>query len=262
MRSAAPRHARGGDVTAGPDGSLAGQVAVVTGGAGGIGSAVVARLAEHGATVAVLDISSAPQRLDSTALSIRADVSNRESLASAARMVLTQFGGCDILVVAAGIAVLGSAGAVTEQDWDRVFNVNVKGAWLTFQEFLPVLKRPSSVVTIASAAGLRPLPELAAYSAAKAALISLTRSIALEYAHDQIRANCVCPGQIATALADDVQARRGDAAREAIESFADYPIKRAGRPEEVAAAVAYFCQDDAAYVTGSVLTVDGGRALH
>lgn len=245
-----------------PQRKLAGQVAVVTGGAGGIGSAVVAQLAEHGASVAVIDVASPLEHLDATALSIRADVSDRESLASAARTVLTELGGCEILVMAAGIAVLGSAGDSTEQDWDRVFDVNVRGAWLTFREFLPVLRRPSSVVTIASAAGLRPMPELAAYSAAKAALISLTRSIALDYASDQIRANCVCPGQISTALADEVQARRGDAEREAVARFVDYPIKRAGRPDEVAAAVTYLCQRDAGYVTGSVLTVDGGRALH
>jgi NAD(P)-dependent dehydrogenase (short-subunit alcohol dehydrogenase family) len=262
VRRAAARPPRGGRVTNGFHDSLAGQVAVVTGGAGGIGSAVVAQLAQHGASVALVDISPSQRHAALSALTIAADVSDRASVAGAARTVLTQLGACDILVMAAGIAVVGSAGDSTEEDWDRVFDVNVRGAWLTFQEFLPILGRPSSVVTIASAAGLRPMPELAAYSAAKAALIALTRSIALDYAADAIRANCVCPGQIATALADSVQAQRGDLARASVASFADYPIKRAGRPDEVAAAVTYLCQPQAGYVTGSVLTVDGGRSLH
>jgi NAD(P)-dependent dehydrogenase (short-subunit alcohol dehydrogenase family) len=262
VRGGAPRPPVGGRVTSGLHDSLAGKVAVVTGGAGGIGRAVVAQLVQQGASVVLVDISPGQEYIAQTALTIAADVSDRESVAGAARQVLTELGRCDILVMAAGIAVVGTAGDSTEQDWDRVFDINVKGAWLTFQEFLPLLSRPSSLVTIASAAGLRPMPELAAYSAAKAALISLTRSIALDYAKDQIRANCVCPGQIATALADNVQDQRGDVARESVASFADYPIKRAGRPEEVAAAVTYLCQPQAGYVTGSVLTVDGGRTLH
>jgi NAD(P)-dependent dehydrogenase (short-subunit alcohol dehydrogenase family) len=255
-------------MTAGP---LAGLAAVVTGGAGGIGQATVSRLAADGATVASLDArEDTAKRADAApgqpatrpALTIRADVSSTADLAAAASLVREALGGCDILVVTAGVAVTGPAGTTAEVDWDRVFDVNVRGAWLTFREFLPVLRRPASIVTVASAAGLRPLPGLAAYSAAKAALIGLTRSIAVDYAADQIRANCVCPGQVATPLAARVQAERPADQRAAVASFDDYPVKRAGQPAEVAAAISYLCQPDAGYVTGTVLAVDGGRSLH
>jgi NAD(P)-dependent dehydrogenase (short-subunit alcohol dehydrogenase family) len=248
-------------VTAGT-GSLAGLTAVVTGGAGGIGQATVARLSAAGATVGALDLDIPAGGLAGAALALRADVTDAGSLASAARLAGERLGGCDILVLAAGVAVVGAAGQATEADWDRVFGVNVRGAWLTFREFLPILTPAASVVTVASAAGLRPMPELAAYSAAKAALIGLTRSIALDYAADGIRANCVCPGQIDTPLAARVQEQRPAAERRAVASYQDYPIKRAGQPAEVAAAICYLCQPDARYVTGSVLAVDGGRSLH
>ena len=252
-------------------GPLAGLAAVVTGGAGGIGQATISRLAADGAAVASLDArEETAKRADTApgqpaagpALTIRADVSSTADLAAAASAVREALGGCDILVLTAGVAVAGPAGTTAEVDWDRVFDVNVRGAWLTFREFLPVLRRPASIVTVASAAGLRPLPGLAAYSAAKAALIGLTRSIAVDYAADQIRANCVCPGQVATPLAARVQAERPADQRAAVASFDDYPVKRAGQPAEVAAAISYLCQPDAGYVTGTVLAVDGGRSLH
>ncbi len=218
MTAGPPPDARAPDAGA-PDGPLAGLTAVVTGGAGGIGQATVARLTAGGAAVASVDLTTAQETTKRAgaapgrpaagpALTICADVTRAADLAAAARQVRDELGGCDILVLTAGVAVTGPAGTATEADWDRVFAVNVRGAWLSFREFLPVLRRPAAVVTVASATGLRPLPGLAAYSAAKAALIGLTRSIAVDYAADQIRANCVCPGQVATPLAARVQAER------------------------------------------------------
>lgn len=241
---------------------LAGRTAVITGGAGGIGQATASLLIRAGARVAVLDqaIPDAPAPLGDVV--IQTDVNDARSVSAAARVVADEFGNCDTLVVAAGVAVVGAAGMVSEADWDRVFSVNVRGAWLTFREFLPVLSRPASVITVASAAGLRPMPQLAAYSAAKAALIGLTRSIALDYAADGIRANCVCPGQVDTPLAARVQDERPPRERSAVTAFTDYPIKRVGRPGEVAAAIAFLADPGNGYTTGSVLTVDGGRTLH
>lgn len=242
---------------------LAGQVAVITGGAGGIGGATAAALAQRGATVVVLD-RTAPRESASgdKHLAITANVADPDSLRAAAQVVKGELGGCDLLVIAAGVAVVGAAGQVTDADWDHVFGVNVRGAWLTFREFLPILRRPSRIVTVASAAGLRPLPQLAAYSAAKAALISLTRSIAIDYAGDDIRANCVCPGQVDTPLAAQVQGDRSPEGRAAVAAFADYPVKRAASPEEIAAAITFLCAPGNDYMTGSVIAVDGGRSLH
>jgi NAD(P)-dependent dehydrogenase (short-subunit alcohol dehydrogenase family) len=246
----------------GKAGALAGQVAVITGGAGGIGSATAASLAREGATVVVLDRSLPREPGFPARLAIPADVTSADSLRAAAETVKGEFGGCDVLIIAAGVAVTGAAGQSTEADWDRVFEVNVRGAWLTFREFHPVLRRPGRVVTVASAAGLRPLPELAAYSASKAALISLTRSIAIDYAQAGIRANCVCPGQVDTPLAARVQDARSREERAAVAAFADYPIKRPASPAEIAAAITFLSGPGNGYLTGAVLAVDGGRTLH
>lgn len=262
MRAGPPGAAGGSRVSGPAAGRLAGLAAVVTGGAGGIGQATVRRLAADGARVAVLDRATNRAGQAGAGLVIGADVTDAGSLAAAAAQVAADFGRCDLLVISAGVAVVGAAADCTDTDWDQVFAVNVRGAWLTFRAFRPVLNRPASVVTVASAAGLRPMPRLAAYSAAKAALIGLTRSIAIDYAADGIRANCVCPGQIDTPLAARVQRDRPPGDRAAVAAFADYPVKRAGRPAEVAAAIAYLCDPQAGYVTGSVLTVDGGRTLH
>jgi NAD(P)-dependent dehydrogenase (short-subunit alcohol dehydrogenase family) len=259
VRAGPPGAAGGGRVSGPAAGRLAGLTAVVTGGAGGIGQATVRRLAADGAQVAVLDRVTDGAR---AGLVLRADVTDAGSLAAAASHVTAEFGRCDLLIIAAGVAVAGAAADCTDADWDQVFAVNVRGAWLTYRAFLPVLNRPASVVTVASAAGLRPMPRLAAYSAAKAALIGLTRSIAVDYAAEGIRANCVCPGQIDTPLAAQVQRDRPPDERAAVAGFADYPVKRAGQPAEVAGAIAYLCGPEAGYVTGSVLAVDGGRTLH
>lgn len=125
---------------AGEVGVLAGQVAVITGGAGGIGSATAAALAGSGATVVVLDRSPRREPGSPARLAITTDVTDPDSLRAAAQAVKREFGGCDMLVIAAGVAVTGAAGRATEADWDLVFGVNVRGAWLTFREFQPVLR--------------------------------------------------------------------------------------------------------------------------
>jgi len=241
---------------------LSGQVAVITGGAGAIGSATAALFADRGASVVILDQVVPVRTAFPEARLIQCDVTDAGSLGAAARTVRDEFGGCDVLIISAGVAVVGPAGETSEADWDRIFGVNVRGAWLTFREFLPFLRRPASVVTVASAAGLRPLPQLAAYSAAKAALIGLTRAIAIDYSEDGIRANCVCPGQVDTPLAAEVQADRPASLRAAVAEFADYPIKRAASPSEVADAIAFLSAPSGGYMTGAAIAVDGGRTLH
>ena len=239
-----------------------GQVVVVTGGAGGIGSATTELLALQGATVVSIDAAAGQAGPPGASLCLQADVTDAGALRAAGRQVAARFGGCDALIICAGIAVTGPAAETSEEDWDRVFAVNVRGGWLTFREFFPVLRQPARVVTVASAAGLRPLPQLAAYSAAKAALIALTRSIAIDYASAGIRANCVCPGQVDTPLAAQVQGDRTGEARESVAAFRDYLIKRAASPAEIAAAVAFASSPACGYLTGSVIPVDGGRSLH
>jgi NAD(P)-dependent dehydrogenase (short-subunit alcohol dehydrogenase family) len=233
------------------------RVAVITGGASGIGKAVALAFHQRGVKVITID----RVEVETNWTHVVGDVSNSANLRDASRLVEREFGACNALVTAAGVAPRGTAGECTEDDWDDVFGINARGTWLTFQHFLPLLQHGSSVTTIASGAALRPLPSLAAYSASKAAIVALTRSIAIDYAASGIRANCICPGLIDTPLAH-ARTPDGDANTSSGLDAAGYLIPRLGSPEEVAAAVIFVSSGSAGYITGATLAVDGGRTLH
>jgi NAD(P)-dependent dehydrogenase (short-subunit alcohol dehydrogenase family) len=218
-------------------------------------------LRDAGAVVATID----RQRLEVPpvrGLHLVADVSNRASLHTAIEEIEGAYGRCDILVTSAGVAPVGNAARCSESQWNEAFDVNARGTWLTFVECLPLMGAGASVVTIASAAGLRPLHELAAYAASKAAVISLTRSIAIDYADHGIRANCICPGVIDTPLSREAQRGRSAEEREVVATLRNYPMKRPGLASEVAEAVLFLGSPSASYITGTTLPVDGGRCLH
>jgi NAD(P)-dependent dehydrogenase (short-subunit alcohol dehydrogenase family) len=232
---------------------LAEQVAVVIGGASGIGAGTARGFAELGATVIVADARPGPGQL-------HADVTEPASLETLAATIRTGPARVDHLVLCAGTVRVGRLQDSTETDWDAVFDVNAKGAWRTVRALLPLVPDGGSIVTVSSGAGLRPIPELPLYAASKAALIGLSKALAVDLAGRGIRVNCVCPGLVDTPMARQAQEARGTEAAAEVSGYAQYLLKRAGTAEELAAAIVSLAVNP--YITGSTLAVDGGRTLH
>jgi NAD(P)-dependent dehydrogenase (short-subunit alcohol dehydrogenase family) len=231
-------------------------VAVVTGGGSGIGAAVTGRLRAAGAEVLVADLTPAEPGDPSI------DVTDAVSVAAFADDVRKRFGRCDLLVNCAGAVAVGTVTECTEPEWNRVFDVNVRGTWETSRHFLPMMPPGSAIVNVASAAGLRPIPGMAAYVASKAAVVGLTRAMALDHAPQQVRVNCVCPGLVDTPLAARAQEDRPVSTKQSVTGFEDYLIKRQASADEIAAYICFLGSSDAGYITGAAVAVDGGRTLH
>ena len=234
---------------------LAGRTAVITGGASGIGRAAAERFRAEGAKVLVADLNQG-ERSDEF---VRCDVTRAEDVRMLAQRAREHLGGVDILFANAGISAHESSTAMSEDDWSRVFDVDVKGLWLCCRAFLPdmVRRRTGSVVLTASQLGLVGYAGLAAYGAAKAAAINLARSLAAETAADGVRVNALCPGPTLTPGLQGWFEQVGDP-QVADRLAAATLLGRLASPEEIAAAALFLASDDASYMTGAALVVDGG----
>ena len=239
-----------------------GPVAVVTGGARGIGLACARWFLAHGHRVALLDIDEATLRATEAALAdparvlgVQADVSQPASVEPAIAAVAARFGRIDALVNNAGVAVFKRIEDTTWEDWRHVLGTNLDGAFLCTQACAPVMKRGGggAVVNIASISGLRASTLRVAYGTSKGALIHLTKQQAIELGNAGIRVNCVAPGPVDTEMAKLVHS---------VAIRSDYhdtiPLNRYGTPEEIAQAVGFLCSPAASYVNGQTLAVDGG----
>ncbi len=241
---------------------LDGRVAIVTGGSRGIGAAIAALLAEHGAAVVVsgrdaVRMQQAVQALEERGASVHgvvADAAKREDADRLVEAAKERYGRLDLLVNNAGITRDGLLIRMKDDDWDRVMDVNLRGAFLMTRAAakLMVRQRSGRIINIASTAGAMGNPGQANYSAAKAGLIGLTKAAARELAHWGILVNAVAPGLIETDMAAAISAE----AREAL--LAQVPLKRIGSAREVAEMVGFLAGDGAAYVTGQVFHVNGG----
>jgi NAD(P)-dependent dehydrogenase (short-subunit alcohol dehydrogenase family) len=249
------------------DGAFAGQVAIVTGAAGGIGGAVARRLLHDGASVACVDIQADPHIADldaSRVLAITADVTREADVQEYVRRTVERFGKVDLFFNNAGIE--GRVANIVDTDvadFDRVIGVNVRGVFLGLREVLRVMHRQGTggaIVNTASIAGLRGGAGVAPYIASKHAVIGLTRTAAQESAGFGVRVNAVAPGYIDTRMIHSLNAARSpgnpDAARQAM--VARVPLRRYGQPEEVSNLVVWLLSSEASYITGSVNLVDAG----
>jgi len=244
---------------------LADRVALVTGAASGIGAACALRFAREGARIAGLDVAEAPAKawtqVEQAAPEAdfrTADVRDEEAVAAAVAAVKERFGRIDVLVNAAGVAGGGAVHALPTEEWDRILGVNLRGTFLVCKHVLPVMLEQASgnVINLASIEGIEGFEGGGAYNASKGGVVLLTKNLAMDYARRGIRVNCICPGFIETpmtaALLQDAFAAYADRLRDA------HQLGRFGRPEEVAGAAFFLASDDASFVTGHALVVDGG----
>ncbi len=249
---------------------LQGRAALITGAGSGIGRATAELFAGEGAAVAILDRDEEAAEAAASAISttraeahpVVGDVSSSDEIARAVDRAARLLGRIDIVYNNAGVGSTGSVVDATEEDWDRCFAVNVKGTYLTSQAAIPHLEAAGggSIINQASVAALVGIQGFAAYCAAKGAVVSLTRAMAIDFAPIGIRVNALCPGTVYTPLMEPLMRERGGGSIErGLEiTAAKYPIGRLGTPMEIANAALFLASEDAAFVTGTIFTVDGG----
>jgi NAD(P)-dependent dehydrogenase (short-subunit alcohol dehydrogenase family) len=252
------------------DKQFEGKVALVTGGASGIGRATALAFARAGAKVVVADIAVEAGRetlrmIEETggdAVFVRTDVSQADEVEALIEQALEAYGRVDCAVNNAGvIGEMAPTAKCTEENFDQVIGTNLRGTWLCMKhEIAHMLERGGGViVNMSSVSGIRGLPDFPAYAASKAGILQLTRTATLEYAKWGIRINAICPGTIDTPMVAGVVAARPELEQEFL---ALHPMGRIGKPEEVAEAALWLCSDAASFVTGHALAVDGGYLAH
>jgi 3-oxoacyl-[acyl-carrier protein] reductase len=249
-------------------GRLAGKVAVVTGGGSGFGAEICRKFAEEGARVTVLDLNEDGAKAVADdigaegALAIRCDVAKRDQVAGAVRATIDTFGKIDAYVNNAGITHTNRPLLEIEESWfDKIFAVNVKAIYLSALEMVPIYRKQGggTIINVASTAGVRPRPGLVVYNASKGAAITLTRSLAIELAPDNIRVTAVNPVAGETPLLREFMGEDTPEVREKFRS--SVPLGRLSTPRDIANTVAFLASDEAAFLTGVAIEVDGGRCI-
>jgi NAD(P)-dependent dehydrogenase (short-subunit alcohol dehydrogenase family) len=241
---------------------LSGKRALVTGGASGIGEAIVRRFLDEGASVIVGDVDEeARERVEKAgAVFGVCDVSQPEHLEELVAGGRDAFGGLDIAVANAGYELLGDVLELSYEDWDRHQSVMLRGVFATFRSVLPMMVQQGSgaLIGVASQLAFVALPRFTSYLAAKAAVVGLVRGVALDFAGRGIRVNALCPGPTLTPLIERQLIGVEDSEALLAEWASDTMMNRLGRPQEIAAAAAFLASDDASFMTGAALVVDGG----
>lgn len=249
---------------------LAGKVAIVTGAGSGFGEGIARRFAAEGALVAVNDLRAsatdnvvrAIEAAGGKAIGVSGDIASAKVVEEIVAETMARFGSVDVLVNNAGYTHTNqSLLTVTEDDFDRVFEVNVKSIYHFIRSVIPVMRKQAggSVINVGSIGAIRPRPGLGWYCASKGAVITLTKTMAVEFAPDRIRVNCICPsagdtGMMLSSLGEDTAERRARV-------LSTIPLGRFATPEDVANMAAFLSSDEASYLTGGIFPVDGGRGI-
>ena len=251
---------------------LSGKVALITGGGTGIGRACALEFAKEGAQVVVAGRRNEPLRTvvheieqsGGQALAIACDVTQRESVESALAGAVEYFGRLNVVVNNAGAVVVADAENTTDADWHRVLEANLTGTFLVSRAALPILRKVGggSIVNIGSILGLVARKQRAAYCASKSGVTGLTKAMALDHAHENIRVNCICPTIVETDLGNQSMDMTPDPGAERRKRAAEIPLGRVGQPNDVAQMAIYLASDESAWVTGAAFPLDGGLTAY
>ncbi|HUE52659.1 MAG TPA: SDR family oxidoreductase [Terriglobales bacterium] len=241
------------------------KITMVTGAGSGIGRACALALASEGARVALIGrrkdrLEAVAREIGNNALVVAADVSKKPDIDRMVEQTVANFGGLNILVNNAGVLHAGTVEQVTEQQWDETFNVNVRGVWLLSRAVLPQLRKAGggSIINIASVLGINGVRNRACYAPSKGAVVLLTKCMAIDHGHENIRVNAICPAFVETDLTAAVLRKAPDPEAMRRERISAHPIGRLGQPEDIAGMAVYLASDESSWVTGAVFPVDGG----
>jgi NAD(P)-dependent dehydrogenase (short-subunit alcohol dehydrogenase family) len=244
---------------------LKNKIAIVTGAGTGIGRAIALALVREGAKVAL--VGRRKELLDAVAneavgspLVLAADVSKQSDIDRVLSETSAQFGGLNVLVNNSGILHIGTAEEISEQQWDETFNINVRGLWLLSRSVLPHMRRAGggSIINVASVLGINGARKRSAYAPSKGAVVLLTKCMAIDYGHENIRVNALCPSFVETDLTAEVIRKASDPSAVRKERISVHPLGRLGQPEDMAGLAVFLASDESSWMTGAVLPVDGG----
>jgi NAD(P)-dependent dehydrogenase (short-subunit alcohol dehydrogenase family) len=244
---------------------LKNKIALITGAGTGIGRAIALAFAGEGARIGLAGrrktlLEAVASEIGSTSIVIQADVSKKPDIDRALEQTASHFGGLNALVNNAGVLHIGTAEQITEEQWDETFNVNVRGLWRLSTAALPYLRKAGggAIINIASVLGINGARNRAAYASSKAAVVLLTKCMAIDHGRENIRVNAICPGFVETKLTEAVFSQAPDPQAVRRERIEVHPIGRLGQPEDIAGLAVFLASDESAWVTGAALPVDGG----
>ena len=241
------------------------KIAIVTGAGSGIGRAIAVAMIREGAHVALVGrrkdrVEAVARDADGSAISVAADVSKRDEIERVLQETVKAFGGINVLVNNAGILHPGTAEQITEAQWDETFNINVRGLWLFSRAVLPHLRKSGggSIINVASVLGINGVRNRAAYAASKGAVVLLTKCMAIDHGHENIRVNAICPSFVETDLTAGRPEQGTGSGCHAARTNRSASPGRLGQPEDMAGLAIYLASDESSWVTGTTFPVDGG----
>lgn len=244
---------------------LSNKTAIITGAGSGIGRACAIALAREGASVVLVGrrkprLEETAQACSNAALVVSADISTQSGIDTVIADTLSRFGTINVLLNNAGVLHIGTAEQITEAQWDETFNLNVRGLWLFSRSVLPAMRKGGggSIINMASVLGINGARNRASYAPSKGAVVLLTKCMALDHGHENIRVNAICPSFIETELTAEVLSKAPDPQAVRRDRIAAHPLGRLGEPEDISGLAVYLASDESAWVTGATFPVDGG----